>query len=208
MTSFKEENILTVAFLNIRGQSGLPISKQLQIESFIKYNNCDIIHLQEAHMDDETFSTCNFISSTFNIVSINSLNKYGTASLVKSELEIENIRCDTEGRVIVFDLGDLTLSNIYLNSGTDARSRAGREKICSEILPNMLLNCKESGLCGGDFNCIIKKTDATKNPESKMSRCLERLVKLNEWQDSFRTLYPTAEKYSRYYVNTRAEGAS
>ena len=80
-------------------------------------------------MDDETFSTCNFISSTFNIVSNNSLNKYGTASLVKSELEIENIRCDTEGRVIVVDLGELTLSNIYLNSGTDtipALGLAGR----------------------------------------------------------------------------------
>jgi exonuclease III len=101
MTSFKEENILTVAFINIRGQSGLPISKQLQIQSFIKYNNCDIIHLQEAHIDDESFSTCDFISSNFNIVPNNSLNKYGTASLVKSEFEIENIQCDNQGRVII-----------------------------------------------------------------------------------------------------------
>ena len=208
MTSFTEDNILTVAFLNIRGQSGLPITKQLQIESFIKYNNCDIIHLQEAHIDDDSFSTCDFISSNFNIVPNNSLNKYGTASLVKSELEIDNIQCDTEGRVIVFNVGELTLSNIYLNSGTDGRSKAGREKICSEILPNMLLNSKESGFCGGDFNCIIRKNDATQNPDSKMSWCLERLVKLKEWQDSYRSLHSTAETYSRYYVNTRAEGAS
>ena len=208
MTSFTEDNILTVAFLNIRGQSGLPITKQLQIESFIKYNNCDIIHLQEAHIDDDSFSTCDFISSNFNIVPNNSLNKYGTASLVKSELEIDNIQCDTGGRVIVFNVGELTLSNIYLNSGTDGRSKAGREKICSEILPNMLLNSKESGFCGGDFNCIIRKNDATQNPDSKMSKCLERLVKLKEWQDSYRSLHPTAETYSRHYVNTRAEGAS
>ena len=110
--------------------------------------------------------------------------------------------------MILFNIGKLTLSNIYLNSGTDARSRAGREKICSEVLPNMLLNSKESGCCGGDFNCIIKKNDATKNPDSKMSKCLERLVKLKEWQDSYRSLHPTADTYSRYYVNTRAEGAS
>ena len=32
MANYKEEKIFTVAFLNIRGQSGLPISKQLQIE--------------------------------------------------------------------------------------------------------------------------------------------------------------------------------
>ena len=73
MAESKEENILTVAFLNIRGQSGLPISKQLQIENFIKYNKCDIVHLQEAHIDSDSFSTCDFISSTFNIIPINTL---------------------------------------------------------------------------------------------------------------------------------------
>jgi hypothetical protein len=41
-----------------------------------------------------------------------------------------------------------------------------------------------------------------------MSKCLERLVKLKEWQDSYRSLHPSAETYSRYYVNTRAEGGS
>ena len=208
MGSVEEENILTVAFMNIRGKSGLTIQKQLQIESFIKYNNCDITHLQEAHISDDTFSTCDFISSTFNIVPNNSLTKYGTASLVKAEFVVENLRYDNEGRVIVFDIGDLSLANIYLHSGTDARSKGGRENICSEILPNMLMNCKDSGFCGGDFNCIIKMNDATNNPESKMSRCLERLVKLKEWQDSYRALYPSTETYSRYYANTRAEGAS
>ena len=74
MANYKEEKIFTVAFLNIRGQSGLPISKQLQIESFIKYNQCDIVHIQEAHIDKDSFSTCDFISSTFNILPNNGLN--------------------------------------------------------------------------------------------------------------------------------------
>ena len=203
-----EDKILTVAFMNIRGQSGLLIAKQLQIENFIKYNNCDIVHLQEANIKDDSFSTCDFISSSFNIISNNSLNGYGTASLVKSELTVENIRCDTEGRVIVFDIGELSFANIYLHSGTDGRSRGGRERICSETLPSMLMNSKQSGCCGGDFNCITKKHDATHNPESKMSRCLERLIKLKDWNDSFRTLHPASSEYSRYYANTRAEGAS
>ena len=72
----------------------------------------------------------------------------------------------------------------------------------------MLINSKQSGCFGGDFNCITKKVDATNNPESKMSRCLERLIKLKEGKDSFRTLHPKAEEYSRYYANSRAEGAS
>ena len=41
-----------------------------------------------------------------------------------------------------------------------------------------------------------------------MSNCLRRLVKARDWSDSFRHLHPSALKYSRYYENARAEGAS
>ena len=58
------------------------------------------------------------------------------------------------------------------------------------------------------MNCIIDKKDATKNPETKISRCLQRLVKVRNWQDSYRQLHPSTLTYSRYYENTRAEGAS
>ena len=67
-------DILTIAYLNTRGQSGLTTDKQLQIEAFAKTNNCDIIHLQEAHIESETFSTCDFIQSSFNIIDNNSIN--------------------------------------------------------------------------------------------------------------------------------------
>jgi hypothetical protein len=62
------------------------------------------------------------------------MTKYGTASLVKSEFFVENIRCDTEGRILVFDIGNFTFANIYLISGTDGQSRSGREKLCSADL--------------------------------------------------------------------------
>ena len=61
-------------------------------------NQCDILHLQEANIEDETFSSCSFLQSSFNIVENNATNKYGTASLVKTDLKIDNIRCDSEGR--------------------------------------------------------------------------------------------------------------
>ena len=41
-----------------------------------------------------------------------------------------------------------------------------------------------------------------------MSKGLKRLIKLKSWQDSFRSLYPTSESFSRYYENSRAEGAT
>ena len=118
------KNSIRVAFMNIRGQSGLKVDKQVQIEAFMKRNKCDILHLQEVNIDSESFSTCDFISSNFNIYQNNSINKYGTASLVKSKFLVENFRCDTEGRVLIFNIGQFTFANIYLYSGTDALSRA------------------------------------------------------------------------------------
>ena len=113
-------NILTIGYINVRAQTGLPIAKRLKIEAFPKHNNCDIVHLQEANIEEDTFTTCNFIKSSYNIIENNSTNKYGTASLVKTDLQTENIRCDCEGRMIVFDIGMMTFGNIYLHSGTDA----------------------------------------------------------------------------------------
>ena len=72
----------------------------------------------------------------------------------------------------------------------------------------MLVNSRDTGCMGGDFNCIVNKMDATHNPEAKMSRGLQRLIKLKNWQDSFRTLNPSAQVFSRYYENNRAEGAT
>ena len=62
--------VLTIGYINIRGQSGLSIAKQLQIEAFAKSNNCDIINLQEAHLDSESFTSCDFIQNNFNIIEI------------------------------------------------------------------------------------------------------------------------------------------
>ena len=105
-------NILTIGYLNLRAQTGLPVAKQLQIEAFAKYNQYDVLHLQEANIDEETFSSCNFIENSYNIIENNAINKYGTASLVKSDLIVENIRCDSEGRLIIFDIGNLTQTPI------------------------------------------------------------------------------------------------
>ena len=80
--------------MNIHGQTKLPTLKQLQIEDSLKYNNIDILHLQESDIDEETVSQCNFISSNFNIISNYSESKYGTSSLIRSDLNFETVRCD------------------------------------------------------------------------------------------------------------------
>ena len=152
MDSKNPNKFSTLAYLNVHGQSKLTESKQLQIEDFLKYNNVDVAHLQETDICDETFSNCNFISSSFNLISNNALNKYGTSSLVKTELAYENVKCDTAGRAITFDIGGITLGNFYAHSGTDARSRSSRENFCAEVLPQLMTDRRPAGCIGGDWN--------------------------------------------------------
>ena len=172
-----ENNILKIAYLNIHGQSKLSEAKQVQIEDFMKFKNIDIAHLQETKICDETFSSCNFISSDFNIHINNAANKYGTSSLVKSTFTVENIQCDTAGRALVFDIGGMTFGNLYAHSGTDARSRSNREQFFAEVVPQLLTSRKQAGCVGGDLNCIIDKADATDHPEAKLSGSLKRVTK-------------------------------
>ena len=184
------------------------ISKQLQLEDFINYNKIDITHLQETETCETTFSNCRFLSKTFNLYSNNAANKYGTSSLVKCEYSVENLKCDIAGRAIVFDIGNITFGNFYGHSGTDGRSRANRKNLYGQIVPQLLTSRKKDGCVGGDLNSIIEKVDATNHPEAKMSNCLKRVVKAFSMKDSYRTLYPKVKAFSRYYGDTRGQGAT
>ena len=209
MAGTTKNSTLTIAFMNIRGQTGLNISKQIQIENFIKSYKVDILNCQEINISDETFSTCNLISSQYDIISNNAENKYGTCCLVSNNLVAENIKCDTNGREIAFNIGQITFCNVYLPSGNDPVMRNSRETYSAEIIPQVLINSKDLGCVGGDWNSIIDEKDATKNPSSKKSNSLKRLVKNFSWRDSFREIHPDSKQFSRYYDNSlHGEGAT
>ena len=76
-----------------------------------------------------------------------------------------------------------------------------RENYSAEIIPQILINCKEFGCVGGDWNNITENIDATKNQAQKQSKSLKRLLKNFNWVDSFRHLHPHSKQYSRYYDN-------
>ena len=46
---------LKISYINIRGQTGLQIEKQLQIEEFLKFRKTDILHLYKKHIDNEWY---------------------------------------------------------------------------------------------------------------------------------------------------------
>ena len=116
-----EQNIpIQIAFINCHGQTKFNISKQLEIQSFICQNYIDILHLQECHIDQNSFQQCGFITSNFNIISNNTPTDscYGSASLIRSDLTISDIHKDELGRTIIFNAAGCTWGNLYLPSGT------------------------------------------------------------------------------------------
>ena len=192
--------------MNIRGQTGLTSTKQLQIESFIIREKLDILNLQEINIIEDSFSSCNTISSSFNIISNNAANKYGTATIIKSDFSPSNVLFDTKGRAIVFDIGDISLANLYLPSGSDSLSKAEREEYFAVTMPQLLLNRQDSGCIGGDFNCILNKQDCTHLASIKMSPCLARLVQTFDMVDSFRSLHPSSSSFSHFYLPHHSSG--
>ena len=202
---------LNVAFINCVGQSRFNVSKQLEIQRYIKSCKLDILHLQECKIDEESFASCHYICSNFNIFSNNTPNDtcYGTASLVRCDIEVTNLHSDDAGRVIVFDAVGCTWGNLYLPSGTDGQSRSLREHYSAEIMPKLLLQRQSHGAIGGDLNSIISLRDSNRNASTKMSPSFRSLVSSMSLSDSFRVLYPQTSQFSRYYSNDHhGEGAS
>ena len=63
---------LNIAFANCKGQTGFNEAKQLQIEHFLITFDIDILHLQESHIDEFSFLTCNHILSNYQVIRNNS----------------------------------------------------------------------------------------------------------------------------------------
>ena len=55
---------------------------------------------------------------------------------------------------------------------------------------------------------IINKQDATAHQAAKMSPTFQRVVQTFKWVDSFRILHPKVKQFSRYYGDSRGDGAT
>jgi exonuclease III len=206
-----DSSTLNIAYINCVGQDKFTVKKQLEIQQYVKSNNIDILHLQECKTDDDSFQNCSFIWANFNIIKNNTPNNtdYGTASLVRCDIEYTNLKTDSEGRIIIFDAVGSTFGNFYLPSGTDGAAHRLRENYCSKVLPELLVHRQPQGVVGGDLNCIVSLRDSNRNPSTKLSPSLKELITSFEWLDSFRCLHPRLVQFSRVYSNARhGEGAS
>ena len=194
-----DQKNIRILYINTYGQTKFTVQKQLQIENAARKYKSDIIHLQESHLDAQSFEHCSFLKSNFSVLINNSPTGYGTATLVQNDLKVENEMYDTNGRLIFFDIENTTFGNVYLEAGTDGISRAARENYCGEVIPNILINRCSSGCIGGDWNAIVDKSDATNNAASKFSPTLSRLCKTFNWTDSHKLAATSTQSFSHYY---------
>ena len=104
-----ENNTISIAYLNIRGQTGLDITKQVQIENFIKTYKIDILNCQEINTTEDSFSQTDFINSSYQIITNNAANKYGTASIISN-----NFTPECSPKPIIFRHNPV-LNHIYWN---------------------------------------------------------------------------------------------
>ena len=65
------------------------------------------------------------------------------------------------------------------------------------MLPQLLLNRKESGIGGGDFNSVMDSVDSNSSSVNKCTN-LGELVKTFNMKDCYRELMPKGRDFSRY----------
>ena len=147
--------MLKIASLNCQGQTGITPAKALFINDLVKRNKYDILNLQETMINEDTFELCDEIIRNYNVITNNTTNFYGTTCLIKNYYNIRDLRRDAEGRIIIFDIEDITYVNIYPKAGTDANSRNNRENMFASILPNMLRYHKDHLIIAGDWNWFV-----------------------------------------------------
>ena len=135
-----KEKTLSVGFLNIHGQTKLTQSKQDQIEYLIKEHKIGVLHLQETNIVESTFSQCPHIATNYKIIFQNNETGFGVCSLVHNDLETSNEIQHPSGRLIAFDVGDITMVNVYAHSGGEAKDQ--RENLFGQTIPNTLLSAK------------------------------------------------------------------
>ena len=82
-------------------------------------------------------------------------SRIGDNAEQKSNFIPSEVLFDTKGRAIVFDIGNITLANLYLPFGSDALSKAERQEYFAATIPQLLLNRQDTGCIGGDFNYIL-----------------------------------------------------
>lgn len=151
--------------------------KLQMLKDFTYSNHIDILLLQEVAISD--FS---FLRGYRPIININE-NLRGTAILIRDPIPFNNVRMLESSRGIAIDVFDYSIVNLYAPSGT--QHRAERHDFFVNELPKLLLGRSEK-IIGGDFNCIIDRSDASNPNYENICLPLKSLVHAMNLVDAWR----------------------
>jgi exonuclease III len=158
-------NIYRIATLNINGMSSP--TRLAMLGDFLHKREIDIIFLQEV-MQPTLHTLWGYAAHTYV-----GTNGRGTVIVTRQHYTLNNIVHLPSGRRIAAEFQGLWLVNVYAPSGTKRKQE--REVLFNMDLLQLLLETPSMMLIGGDFNCVLTKTDCTGN--SNYSRALNAPIR-------------------------------
>lgn len=157
---------LITAIVSINFGGSFSDTKLGMLRNFVNRGNYDVVFVQEVAV--KSFNFYGFEE----VVNLNE-TKRGTAILFKESLVSRGAVKLADGRGVAVLIGDTVFVNIYAPSG--AQHRKERKEFFSEGVTPLFAGSYEKIVFGGDFNCVIDKTDSTGN--SPICANLAKIVK-------------------------------
>ena len=144
------------------------------LRTFLRTMNIDIALLQE--VENERLHL-----PGYSVVCNVDHARRGTAIALKDHLQYTNVEKSLDGRLIALRVQNTTICNVYAPSGTALR--AERERFFTNTLAYYLRHNTEHTLLAGDFNCVIRRRDATgSNHSPALQATVQQLQLLDVWE--------------------------
>lgn len=176
--------VLTFLSLNMCGITS--VTKWAIAARFFRDNDADIIFLQEVSCIHPP------VFLPYNVYTNVGINSRGTAILTKPGLELNNVECHPDGRIISGHLRDMLLVNVYAPSGT--QNRIHRNDFYRDTITYFLRDGHNNILLGGDHNCVLRSGQSSGTPT--ICWPLQKLVEGLNLEDVVDVLHITQTHYT------------
>lgn len=113
--------------MNCYKHTGFGTVKILKTEHILRKLKPDCVHLQEIHLEDDTFKNT-YMDSNYIIFKNIAANGYGTASLIANHIEVQDYLFDDDGKPQLIITKGMSVLNVYPMSGSDNPSKVIRER--------------------------------------------------------------------------------
>lgn len=144
------------------------------LRTFLRTMDIDIAFLQEIENEQ-------LLLPGYSVVCNVDHSRRGTAIALKEHIRFTNVEKSLDGRLIALRVQNTTLCNIYAPSGTALR--AERERFFLNTLAYYIRHPSEHTLIAGDFNCVLRQSDATgHNHSPALHATVQQLQLIDVWQ--------------------------